>query len=269
MQKLPEGLLVDAAWLEKDGYYGSLRKKYVTSGWLTQPTRRVYRRPCGPLTWQQVVISLQTLLLPEHPIVVGGRTALELQGFSHYLPFGMRKEVHLYGKEKPPGWLQKLPLSERFIFHREEKLFAGVRGLGSLSVNPTTGEAVNPDPIHGDFNSQPWSHWDWPLTLSLPERAIFELLDELPDRESFHQVDMLMGGLTNLSPRRLQKFLLGCRNIKVKRLFFWFADRHRHAWLKRIDRAQIDLGKGKRMIVRGGKLNTTYQITVPADMHDG
>lgn len=42
-QELPEGLLVDAAWLERRGYYGSLRKKYVDLGWLEQPAYR--RRP--------------------------------------------------------------------------------------------------------------------------------------------------------------------------------------------------------------------------------
>jgi len=59
---LPEGLLVDAAWLSAHGYSTSLRTKYVASGWLEQPARRVYRRPRGQLGWQQVVISLQTLL---------------------------------------------------------------------------------------------------------------------------------------------------------------------------------------------------------------
>src|SRR6267154_2415300 len=66
-KELPEGLLVDAAWLEKHGYYGSLRKKYVDLGWLEQPAHRVYRRPRGTLSWEQAVISLQTLL--EVPVV--------------------------------------------------------------------------------------------------------------------------------------------------------------------------------------------------------
>jgi hypothetical protein len=52
----------------------------------------------------------------------------------------------------------------------------------------------------------------------------------------------------------------------VKRLFFFFADRHQHAWLKRIDRAAVDLGKGKRMLVKGGKLDRAYQITVPGNL---
>jgi hypothetical protein len=123
------------------------------------------------------------------------------------------------------------------------------------------------DPIHGSVNVEPWGQWRWPLTLSSPERAILELLDELPHRESFHQVDMLMEGLSTLSPRRLQKLLADCRSVKVKRLFFFFADRHPHAWLKRIDKEAVDLGKGKRMLVKNGKLDRAYQITVPEDFH--
>src|SRR5689334_18105292 len=98
---LPEGLVVDAHWLEKRGYYASLRKKYVALGWLAQPAHGVYRRPRGTLTWQQVVISLQTLL--EVPVVVGGKTALELQGFAHYLSSELTS-VHLYGQKPMPTW---------------------------------------------------------------------------------------------------------------------------------------------------------------------
>ena len=81
---LPEGLVVDAAWLAKHGYSTSLRSQYVAAGWLEQPARRVYRRPRGTLRWEQVIVSLQTLL-DYPPLIVGGRTALELQGFAHYL----------------------------------------------------------------------------------------------------------------------------------------------------------------------------------------
>jgi hypothetical protein len=266
-KELPEGLLVDAAWLETRGYYGSLRKKYVDLGWLEQPAYRVYRRPRGGLRWEQAVISLQTLL--EVPVVVGGRTALELHGFAHYLA-REQSEVHLYGHKPPPSWLLKLPLPVRFAFHNSRRLFRNdpvTRGLTSLSWNLNAGEDIDTDQRHGDdLSVQPWGHWDWPLALSTPERAVLELLDELPERESFHQADKLMEGLANLSPRRLQKLLEDCQSVKVKRLFFFFADRHAHAWLKRLERARIDLGKGKRMLARGGKLDSKYGITVPEDL---
>ncbi len=107
------------------------------------------------------------------------------------------------------------------------------------------------------------------LTMSTPERAILELLDEVPKREAFHQADVLMEGLRNLSRGGYQALLVDCKNVKVKRLFFRFADRHNHAWLHKIDRSAIDLGKGKRMLVRGGKLDPKYNITVPENLDAG
>lgn len=85
----------------------------------------------------------------------------------------------------------------------------------------------------GDTTKLARKEWDWPLTLSRPERAIFELLDEIPNHETFEQVDALFGGLSNLRPARLQKLLNDCASVKVKQ-FFFFADRHKHPWLKRL-----------------------------------
>jgi len=264
---VPEGLLVDAIWMEKRGYSTSLRSQYVSAGWLVQPARGTYKRPLGELTWQKVVISLQTLL--ERPLFVGGRTALELQGLSHYLSATGSSVIHLYGKQSPPGWLFKLPLKEKFKFHRSQSLFRSdpvTKGLTSFAwdLRDNTGTAA--EGLQAGGLRQLWGVSDWPLTHSTPERALLELLNELPRHESFHQVDMLVEGLRTLSPRRLQKLLVDCRSVKVKRLFFWFADRHQHTWLKQIDRASVDLGTGKRMLVKGGKLDPKYLITVPDDL---
>ena len=261
-KQLPEGLLVTSSWLIRHGYSRQLLSHYVRTGWLRQPTRGVYQRPRGSLSWQQIVISLQTVL--KEPLVVGGRTALEIQGYAHYLRPTM-KEVYLYGP------------------NRRQIGSIGCRGKSVSSIATAAGSSrpkrikVVHDPDQGrqgaaepradaGFLVQPWGEWDWGLVLSAPERAILELLDELPGRESFEQADKLMEGLSNLSPQRLQKLLTRCRSIKVKRLFFFFADRHQHAWLKRIDRAAVDLGKGKRMLVKGGKLDRAYQITVPENL---
>jgi len=265
-RNLPEGLVVDASWLTKHGYSTSLRSQYVAAGWLEQPARGVYRRKRGSLIWQQAVISLQALL--EWPLVVGGRTALELQGYAHYLS-RQTKEVHLYGPKRPPGWLNQLQLDAHFVYHNDHKLFRNeslARGLSSLSSNLAKDKGTGNAPTHDSLIMQHWGQWDWPLTLSTPERAIFELLDELPKHESFHQADVLMEGMANLSPRRLQKLLEDCRSVKVKRLFLFFADRHAHAWAKRIDKHAVTLGDGKRMLVKGGKLNKAYQITVPEEL---
>ena len=278
-RNLPEGLVVDAAWLEQQGYSSSLRSKYASHGWLDQVVRGVYRRPAAKLPvptgrkslrWQQVVISLQMLL--ERPVTVGGRTALELQGYAHYLSSVTHPEIHLYGVGTPPGWLSKLELETRFVFHNAEKLFKDadvLRDLKTKAGKLGTGRKPRADLVPGGYVRQPWGQWEWPLIISSAERAILELLDEVPQRETFHQADVLIEGLKNLSPRRLHMLLVGCRSVKVKRLFLWFAERHNHAWLKSLNRDGIDLGQGKRMLVKGGKLDPKFNITVPESINAG
>lgn len=266
-RKLPEGLVVDALWMSDHGYSTSLRSQYVASGWLDQPTRRVYRRPRGVLSWQQVVISLQTLL--QRTLVVGGRTALELHGYAHFLRVS-QPTVHLHGPEKPPTWLADLQLDATFRYHNSVPLFGGdlvgveLPGLAQAALSPAKQAKLR----HAELRVLPWGQWDWPMSVSTPERAVLELLDEVPARETFHQADMLMESIGDLSPARLQTLLERCRRVKTKRLFFYFAERHEHPWLKHLNRDRVDLGAGKRVLVRDGHLDPTYEITVPRDMMD-
>lgn len=236
--------------MERHGYSSSLRSQYVSAGWLMSPAPRVYRRSHSSLTWLQVVASLQGLL--EHHLIVGGRTALEQQGYAHYLST-VAQEIHLYGPKRPPTWLNSLPLELKFHWHNSLSLFPAEEQTAM-----TLGRSTFVDPIGFAMAL--------PIQVSSKERAVLELMDELPVRESFSQVDALMEGLTDLSPRRLQVLLEGCRSVKVKRLFLFFADRHRHAWRTKLDLARIDIGSGKRSLVKGGRLDKRYNITVPADL---
>lgn len=263
---LPEALLIDAAWLSAHGYSTSLRSKYVASGWLEQPARRVYRRLRGNLGWQQVAVSLQTLL--GYRLTIGGRTALELQGYAHYLPQD-RVAIHLHGPTRPPSWLTTLPLKERFVYRNSTPLFgADLEDISFPDLAPDRAPAARGEQSfrRAGLRALDWAQWDWPMTVSTPERAVLELLDELPRHESFEQIDVLMEGLSDLAPRRLQELLVRCRSVKVKRLFFFYADRHHHAWLKHVDRSAIDLGSGKRMLVKDGRYDPVHEITVPKEL---
>ena len=100
------------------------------------------------------------------------------------------------------------------------------------------------------------------------ERAFLELLDEIVSLDEITHANLIMQGLATLSPRRLQELLAVCQSIKVKRLFFALAERHGHPWLKEIDPAAFDLGKGKRQLAPGGKLHPKYLITLPEDLGD-
>ena len=263
-RRLPEGLPVDAAWLRAQGYAPNLLRKYEAAGWLHQPAHRIYLRPRGPVVWQQAAIALQTLLARD--LVVGGRTALDLHGFSHYLETSTQA-VYLYGPKPPPTWLKTLPAGVEFRYRNDARIFT--RALASTMPHSLDTLGAERLKRSDGAMTMPWGPWNWQLTVSTPERAILEFLDELPDRESFHQADVLMEGLSTLSPARLQMLLVDCHNIKVKRLFFFFADRHAHAWLKRLNRDAIDLGRGKRSLVKGGRYDATHMITVPEDLDAG
>jgi len=243
--------------MEKNGYSRALRHQYVKAGWLEQPARSVYRRPWGSLSWEQVVISLQTLLA--YPVSIGARTALEIQGYAHYLPH-TQNDIHLYSDTPLPAWLHKLNLPQTFIVHNRSRFLPLLKESGSglsLSLNESAAS------IDSSLKISSWGQWNWPLILSAPERAMLELLDELPKNETFHMADMLMEGLVNLRPRSVQTLLEQCSSVKVKRLFLFFAERHGHAWFSQLDLKRIDLGAGKRALVPDGMLDSKYQITLP------
>lgn len=104
------------------------------------------------------------------------------------------------------------------------------------------------------------------IRISIPERAYLEILVGVPDKISFEHAEQLMQGLTSLSPRKTQLLLETCKNVKVRRLFLWFAERSNHAWLKKLDLEKIDLGSGNRVLAKGGKLDTKYKITIPENL---
>ena len=193
MQDLPEGLLVDAAWLEKRGYSRALRGHYVSAGWLALVAPRVYwRRPASltnaepTITWQQVVVSLQLMLRSQ--LVVGGRTALDLQGFAHYLSH-RQHTVHLYGPKPPPAWVSLLPVDTVFRYHNSVKLF---RHSAELKASGAVGYDTSPGHLDAQLQWLASGHREWSLAVCRPERAILEFLDALPTQESFEHADKIM-----------------------------------------------------------------------------
>ena len=101
------------------------------------------------------------------------------------------------------------------------------------------------------------------LKVSTLELAALEMLFLVPERQGFDEAYHLMESLTTLRPKLVQSLLEKCKSVKVKRLFMYMAEQHQHAWLDNLDRKKIDLGEGKRVIVKNGVLDKTYKITVP------
>lgn len=254
LDDLPPGYVADAAWLVGRGIDRKSILQYEQRGWLEKLARGVYRRPDTHSNvgsdWRRLVLSLQRVM--GYEVHVGGRTALSLHGFEHYLSLGAEAvPIYLYGNV--PSWLARLPNADRFET-RTLSLFGGSK--------------TGVDGVDDEKQSSPPQRRLNDLMVSTPERAILELLNELPAEESFHNADMVFEGLANLRPRLLETLLKECRSVKVKRLFFVFADQHDHAWRQYLDPDDFDLGSGPRALVEGGRLHPRYDITVPPELID-
>lgn len=244
---MPEGLVTTNKWLMENNFTRHAIDNLVKSNQLESISKGVYVRNISKISWQSVVFSLQSILKTD--LVVGGLTALELQGLSHYLSLSENKTVHLFGNDVLPEWVNNLNLNVKFIRHTTNSLFAK-NSEENRQLHPFTSERY-------------WDNDDRKLIVSTPERAYLEVLLDVPKKITFEHADQLMQGLTTLSPKNLQKTLEECQNVKIKRLFFWFADRQNYAWLGKLNRESITLGSGNRMLIKGGILDTKYKITVP------
>ncbi len=66
-----------------------------------------------------------------------------------------------------------------------------------------------------------------------------------------------------LKPGVVNDLLAACRSIKVKRIFLFLAVHFDYPWAKRLKTADLDLGRGNRQVVKGGRLDKRFLITVP------
>ncbi|WP_092158433.1 type IV toxin-antitoxin system AbiEi family antitoxin domain-containing protein [Bosea sp. CRIB-10] len=268
LQRVPPGFLVDTGWMSRHAISRQSASAYVKNGWLEPVISGVYRRPfttdANPEAvggWKIPLLSAVWLM--RRKFHVGGASSLALSGHSHYLHLGGKFALYLYGSDIP-SWLPKLR-TDADVLVRSNTLFG----------EATTGiENMDFSLSNDDDPELPQSPWRWPMPMSSPERAILEMLDEVPKGESFHNVDVAFEGLANLRPKLLTTLLALCRRVKTKRLFFVYADKHNHAWRRHIDMSEIDLGSGDRALTPGGRLHPVYRITIPADLmptetHDG
>ncbi|MBD3265997.1 hypothetical protein GF373_04955 [bacterium] len=251
VELIPHGTLATRNWLLAKGLSHHSLDNLVKSGQLISISKGVYIRPETVLKWEGVVSSLQRM---GSDLVLGGLSALEKHGLTHYVSMSEQKTIHVYGFDTLPSWINRLGLSVTFRRHGNFQIWGEANPGGPNLCKKFTVD-------------MPWSEFSLPLRVSPPERAICEVLNDVPEAFSFEHADQLMQGLPGLSPRRLKEILRLLKSVKVKRLFFWLAERQNHAWFKKLDPSQFDLGRGKRVFVEEGKLNKKYQILVPKEMH--
>jgi hypothetical protein len=107
------------------------------------------------------------------------------------------------------------------------------------------------------------------LTVSSLERASLELLYTVKDQSSFNFASETFQGLINLRPAVMQEHLESCRSVKVKRLALFLGKHFSHPWYSRLVKAHVQLGSGKRQVVKQGVYNPEFMITIPQGFSNG
>lgn len=238
----PQGIVFLSSWMVKQGYSHDLQHRYKKSNWLKTIGTGAFIRINDKVGYEGGVYALQeqngTTI---HP---GGRTALSIIGKAHYIDLSPN-HIFLFGSngEKLPAWFKKHNWGLK-IHYYETSFLPPSLGLTEIELNTFT------------------------IKVSGAARAIMECLHLAPQKQQLIECFEIMEGLNNLVPKQVQKLLESCQSVKVKRLFLYMAEKAGHNWFKHLDLKQVDLGKGKRSVVKGGVLIDKYGITVPKELED-
>jgi hypothetical protein len=241
IQSLPKGSVLLPSWLLSQGYSYELQQSYRKSGWLKSIGKGAMLKSGDNLVLAGALSTLQNIL--NHNIHIGGRSALELQGFAHYLQINSQ-ETTLFtnGRTKLPLWFIDNDWNTKNTIYRI-----------SLFEDESMGMV--------DFR-------DGELTMKIsdPISAIMECLALCPNKFPLTECFELMEGLASLRPAKVQKLLENCKSIKVKRLFLFFAEKTNHTWFKYLDIKNLDLGAGNRSLAKNGVLVPKYKLVLPKEL---
>lgn len=240
LQKQPSGALFFSSWMKENGISYELQRRYRDSNWLTPVGAGVMVRTGENSTIYGAISSLNKQT--EKHFYVGGLSALELAGYTHYVPMGRQVVYVGYPKgEWVPAWLKKYDWGLDLLCITSE-YFDSDTGITTM--------------LQGAFE----------ILVSTPERAFMECLNLVPKQYNLMDLYYLMEQLTALRPNMLQALLEHNTSVKMKRLFLYMAEKADHAWFTDLDLQKIDIGSGKREIVQNGVYDSKYQIIIPEEL---
>lgn len=201
------GQPLTARWLADHGVSAQLVHHYVRSGWLDRLGRGFFiRRGDHPGLEKSLAVGVTG----GH---VGGKTALAWHGHRHNLYVEERVLIYSHTGGRVAPWV-----SERFpVEIRRRKLFG-----------------------HGDeFGVERRADG---VLVSEPERAVLEMLSDVPGRQSLEEAGNLVDMLYGLRSSLMQLMLKDCLSVKAVRLFLTLARQSSLPVLDGIDLEGVRLG---------------------------
>jgi len=214
---LPRGGPFDIVTVRDQGVSSALAWHYVKTGWLMRLGRGVFMFQNDELQRDACLKFLARRISGLH---VGGKTALAWRGFRHNL--SSREHLVLWGavpRGLPEWFTSRFPCRyvSKSLF---SKKLPSDFGLQSLPETP-----------------------DGPL-VSVPERALLEMLSDVGVRQGVEDARNIMEGVRALRPEVLATLLKHCLRVKVARLCVQWAEEMNLEWASAA-RNSAKLGKGR------------------------
>lgn len=196
---------------------------YVRSGWLERLARGVYNRPGESLLLYPSLRLLERTIPGFH---VGGKTALGWYGVRHYLQ--QQETLDLCGAKaaRLPEWFVK-----RFPAEYHSKRLFQEQLDALLHVTPFENRVDGP-------------------RVSVPERAVLELLSEVGVRQPLNEARELMESTYNLRADVLRELLKHCTSVKTVRLCLQLGRELSLPWSKKLDSAELPTGSKRPWVSR-------------------
>jgi len=223
---LPRGGPFDIDTLQRLGVSAKLAAYYAESGWLTRIGQGVYAFPNDELDPHAAVLLLQGRVAGLH---VAAKSALALQGVRHNL--AVRESLVLWGdvRFKLPNWFTSR-------FHAR---YAATRLFDWPSDDVPTRTVATPAGVT--------EH----LRVSVPERAVLEMLHEVGTRQGLEEARNVFDGLRNVRKVTLAELLACCTSVKAVRLFLTWARETKIVDVDELlERYTLPTGSDKRWISR-------------------
>lgn len=203
------------------GISGDLAVHYARSGWLERLARGVYRRPGEEILLHPSLVVLEKQIGGLH---VGGKTALEWYGVRQYVAHQAVLRLYGWAAARLPSWfVQHFPAE----YHRK-RLF---------DEKPEHMLAV------GRFESR-----DSAPLVSMPERALLELLDEVGVRQPLQEAREIAEGTYNLRAEVLTDLLKRCTSVKTVRLSLALGRELSLPWAAKLEDVKLPTGSRQRWV---------------------
>lgn len=215
---------MSTAALQARGLSAFRASALARSGWLVHLARGVYMLPGDTLTRDG---SLAFLSAHTPGLHVGSKTALAWRGVSQNIAF--REHLHLWGDtpRRLPDWF-----TQRFA--------AGYQATRLFD-----------DAFPKAFGLQPLPAGDPRVLVSVPERAMLELLSDVGKLQSLAEARELVESLPGLREKVLNELLTHTTRIKVVRMAATFAASMQLPWAALASQHSERIGGGARWVAVG------------------